>query len=268
MVATTDGRGTTTKRFYLNRIKRIAPIYWIFTLAAIATIGWSGWHSIASMLFLPALHPERGIFYPVIIPGWTLNYEMFFYLIFGAALMLKQHIRTWVTAGCLVALVSVGWLLDADGIAGFYTRPIILEFAFGMAIARMRWSAPIFALPLGFALIPILHFVTDIRIIAFGLPAVLIVSSAIGLERRMPQWQLPKFIGDGSYSIYLLHVTILGIVAPFVHWSGLGWQLYMVFAFLCSIAAGLAAYWFIERPIAHYLSGKSVSEKPSLRLAS
>jgi len=265
MVATTDGRDMPPAKFYLNRIKRIAPIYWVLTLVAIASVGWSGWHSIASLLFLPALHPEREVFFPVIIPGWTLNYEMFFYLIFGATLALRKTIRILLTGGILATLVLVGWVFEAEGVGGFYTRPIILEFAFGMLIARLRWTAPAIALPIGFTLIPLLDSLTDIRIIAFGLPAFLIVSSVIGLEKRMPHWWLPKFIGDGSYSIYLLHVTILGLVAPFVHMMGLGWQLYMVVAFICAIAAGLALFWFVERPIARILSRKSLGQGNQLQ---
>ena len=257
MVATTDGRGTSTGRFYWNRIKRIVPIYWILTAVAILMIGWSGWHSIASFLFIPEMHPDRDKFYPVIIPGWTLNYEMFFYLIFGAALCLRHQIRIWTVTGILLFLVVTGWLFQADGIAGFYTRPIILEFAFGMLLARMQWKVPGWILPIGFILIPVLYSVTDIRLIAFGLPAALIVSSALSLEKRMPNWELPKLIGDGSYSIYLLHVTILGLVAPFVYQIGLGWQFYMALAFVCSVVAGLALYWWIEKPIGMMLAGKS-----------
>ena len=82
-------------RFMLRRIGRIAPFYWVVTLGYAAKLAVDGAPpSVAdvarSLLFIP--YGEAGDLYgrPVLGQGWTLDFEMIFYLVFAAALSWRR----------------------------------------------------------------------------------------------------------------------------------------------------------------------------------
>src|SRR5579863_980395 len=78
--------------FWRRRIIRIVPLYWIFlTVLLIAasllpsvlyTTVINPESTIKSFLFVPYYHESQKIIAPILIPGWSLNYEMFFYFLF------------------------------------------------------------------------------------------------------------------------------------------------------------------------------------------
>ena len=135
--------------FMRKRVIRVVPLYWVLTLllAAVAVVKpdvlttsvFETRHFVASMLFIPWQHPQIDALLPLLIPGWTLNYEMAFYAMFAASLFLPKPIRLWALLALLAGLAISGAIVPLDGIAGFYTDPIILEFAAGLLIAR-AWT--------------------------------------------------------------------------------------------------------------------------------
>jgi exopolysaccharide production protein ExoZ len=89
------------KRFFLRRLVRVVPTYWLLTTLTVVglvllpglfnsrTTDW-GWIT-ASYLFVPWQSPAGDISPPV-GPGWTLNYEMYFYVIFGSLLLMPRRV--------------------------------------------------------------------------------------------------------------------------------------------------------------------------------
>ncbi len=90
-------RTMTAAEFMRARLIRIVPLYWLVSAFVLATcliapqllhttvLEWK--HALASFLFLPARHPVMTQeFWPLLIPGWTLNYEMLFYVLFAVAI--------------------------------------------------------------------------------------------------------------------------------------------------------------------------------------
>src|SRR5689334_16532037 len=84
--------------FLRRRIIRVVPLYWMITLsyAALAVMAPTLFrsaspdflHTLGSLAFVPQFHPLfPSAIWPVVIPGWSLNYEMFFYGIFALALL-------------------------------------------------------------------------------------------------------------------------------------------------------------------------------------
>ena len=84
--------------FVKRRIVRIVPLYWVATLALVAaavcapqlfaTTVVTPQNVGQSLLFIPsysAAFPDQ--IWPVLVPGWSLNYEMFFYGLFALGLM-------------------------------------------------------------------------------------------------------------------------------------------------------------------------------------
>ena len=87
--------------FARRRIRRIVPLYWLATLfsATVALVAPSLLkstvfdlpHLAASLLFMPWSNPaDPSTITPVVVPGWTLNYEMFFYFVFALLLPLSR----------------------------------------------------------------------------------------------------------------------------------------------------------------------------------
>jgi exopolysaccharide production protein ExoZ len=105
----------------------------------------------------------------------------------------------------------------------FLGNPLMLEFLFGVAIAHApKWRQAIWGIPLGAAAIVgagfagvapnsgTLEFLTGEealqQVFVYGLPAALIVYGTIQIETKESVW---TYLGDGSYSLYLIHTLLL-----------------------------------------------------------
>jgi peptidoglycan/LPS O-acetylase OafA/YrhL len=210
-------------RFLLNRIIRIVPAYWFYTaimglLLVIAApllphqvISWQTF--VLSLLFIPAENPGGYGLYPTLNVGWTLNYEMFFYLLFSTVFLVKQRHRPLIVAAGLFAVSEV--LARSGLISRFYGNDIIYEFLLGIGIGiiyRRGWIKEGIWLPLlGIAtgLTVIYHLTSEDRFLNWGLPSALIVMSCVAMEPVFRGNRLLKVLGDCSYSVYLLHVLVL-----------------------------------------------------------
>src|SRR5215475_10218712 len=108
----------SSKRFLLRRIIRIAPLYWIATLVVfgLALSRPQILHNtradyrqlLCSLLFIPYDTPQAGTL-PTLILGWSLNYEMYFYLVFAIALAAVPRRASLV---CSLVIVAVAALIS------------------------------------------------------------------------------------------------------------------------------------------------------------
>jgi exopolysaccharide production protein ExoZ len=277
MVYTTRGRAITPAAFIVNRITRIAPIYWLITLAVylVALLAPSllqatssdGAELAKSLLFIP-FRKANGLVQPVLFVGWTLNYELFFYALFAIGLGLSvRTLGLWLVTGLLGTLVLLGLLIRPEGVLGsFYTRPIVLEFAFGMGLAALgtRWHCQtpggrrcwltLAGLGLlGVALIPLV--LPDVsRVLTQGLPAVAVTAAAVILHQSgvsvSRRWLV--VLGDASYSIYLTHPFVTQAAQKAGKWLGLNRPLacaliLLTLALVCVV--GVLTHYLVERPL-------------------
>jgi len=222
-----------------------------------------GWgHLALSLAFIPHLDP-RGLPFPTLPPGWTLNYEAIFYLVFAAALLVPKDRRARVVAGALLAIVAAGFLLD-NPIYILGANPLLLEFAAGVALARLAeiralpgrsWGLALIAAGLAaFAIPAMLGVWSEVwRPLIWGLPAAVLVGGALSVESAggLPRWRPLERLGDASYSLYLVHLPVTAVVA---HTMGTDrpW-LFIPTALAVSIAAGFACRTFLETPLLHWL---------------
>ncbi|MFJ4110296.1 acyltransferase family protein [Pseudomonas sp. NPDC089758] len=242
------------RQFLLNRALRIVPAYWFYTLLmALVLLAFSQWmphqaftwhHLLLSLLFIPAENPGGYGLYPTLNVGWTLNFEMFFYLLFGLAFLVrKRHQLLLVTA----ALLLVSEVLGRVGVLSrFYNNGIIYEFLFGIGIGvlyRRGLVREALWLPLallGVAVYAIYHLDASLRLLHWGLPSALIVLAFVALEPYFQGNRVLKALGDCSYSVYLIHVLVL--YAGWFASQRLHLNPYLVFA-LCVPSIGLMS-WF------------------------
>ncbi len=276
------GRANGPRLFWLRRLIRIAPLYWAVTslylvltllLPDMATSRYSPGLIAASYLFFP-FPREDGTMQPVVGLGWTLNYEMFFYLVFGGSLVFRRTAAIAGVAGLLILAVALGWIAGPlPDALGFWTDPIILEFVFGMLLAvaarsglRLRPATAVFLMGAGlFALalaLPMRMVMGLPRGLAWGLPVALFVAGAVLGDFRRSQGALARAlgaIGDASYSLYLLHPFVIRFFREF--WSrGLidaaAWPwAYAALVVAAAIAAALVTYRLFERPVTQALQG-------------
>jgi peptidoglycan/LPS O-acetylase OafA/YrhL len=230
-------------------------------------------HILKSYLFVPAMHPNLALIAPVYTLGWTLNYEMFFYLLFGFCLFVPSpRLRFALLAAAFLLLVAGGLLIQPQGaIARTYTDPIMLEFLAGVMLAilsplLMRGGALLGLLLLATAIawVAVVYgygFVPE-RIVSHGIPAVTAVAGAVMLEanaRRRPN-RLWLMLGDASYSIYLAHpfaqrLLLIGVNRT-VGLAFVSPTLYVLSAFVIGIAGGVICHFLLERPL--LVAGRSL----------
>jgi exopolysaccharide production protein ExoZ len=265
-----SGPETRPLAFLADRVRRIVPVYWIATSVMLAAalagafpkVRLEADHVLASYLFLPWISPSNGHVWPLLVPGWTLNFEMAFYLLFAALLPLGRQVRQVAALTLLFAgLVTLRPLLDpASALATFYTDPILLEFAGGCWLGILwkrpgdwpRWlgwgSALVALAAVGWVAF---HAPQLPRAIGFGIPAALLLASILALERRaaIGEWRLPLLLGDASYSIYIWHTLAISVTVRLAGRLGLSQMPTIALGIVGGIAAGLIGYLLIERPI-------------------
>jgi len=263
-----ERRPVSPGRFLLDRIRRIVPVYWLATGVMVAgalaglfpNLVLTAGHVAASLAFVPARSPSSGEIWPVLVQGWTLNYEMFFYLVFAACLALPRRLRLPGMAGLFGMLVALGLLVESDApLFLVYTRPIILEFVAGMLIARLWLDKRVPSRPLAFALVGLgLAGFAAIGVLRLpfdegtcGPLACALVYGTVALEkhRGIPRLALPVVLGDASYSVYLWHTFAISVTAKAGTLLGMPPALIFILSICAGLALGLVAYRLIERPL-------------------
>ncbi len=278
MVLVSAGRfqqSGTFWQFLYRRAIRIYPIYWFFSAVVLGIYllrpTWVNSSQegavdfLASFLLLPQeIHPLLG-------QGWTLEHEVYFYLVFAFALLLPER---WLPRFLLgwALVVAVGWNLVPLGFrildnnwALHIANPLTMEFILGALAAcfplRVGREGGKICVLAGLLLllggIATINYSSEpgLRLITRGLPVALIVWGAVAWERagnfRVPGWLLA--VGDASYSIYLCHMLVLSAVARL--WSpirqvGLWDNALAVFLMaVLSLALGFASYHWVELPL-------------------
>lgn len=283
--------------FLKRRLARVAPFYWAITTLVVVlllvapglfqTLRLVPAHVLASYLFIPMENPAPGVgIRPLVIPGWTLNVEMLFYLLFALALALPRRGRGLILSAMILSFAAAGLFLpkDAPVVARFYTSHLMVEMAAGvlLALAVERFGDPrpgLAALMLGLGAV-LFVFGGSVwsgegptRLILLGLPAAMVLIGAVALDRagRMPCWTLPKALGDASYALYMIHPLMLSAMIQLWRRTGAGvlpgW-LFVVLALAATGAAGILVHAFVERPLTAWLQYrlKLTKARPSLAL--
>lgn len=266
------GEPGTPGAFLTKRLIRIMPIYWLLSAFALALA-----------LFLPQLFDSARsieldalignfLFIPwpdsagevnrLLVVGWTLDYEMYFYLLFAVAMMFRNG--ALVLFPFLIWSVIAGRLFHPDHPwLQLVTSPLLLEFTAGMAIALiakaavprfLAWSFMVAALAwLALATYQPL----PMRILNWGVPAVMIVLACVWLrfECQSLIGRALVVAGDASYSIYLVQVFALpaAVIAIRLVADPLPVVAKIILAWGCACLSGVCVWRLVERPITRAL---------------
>ncbi len=277
--------------FLWRRMIRIVPLYWLLTVVRYVaawvrpTLSVHGRPALRELVGSLAFVPYRGLdgqVHPLLPVGWTLSFEMMFYLLFAAALAVRGGYAT-VLAPTIFLLAAANVLREPSWpVWTALVNPIVLEFLAGVGVGVLvlrerlprRWTGVAMAVAglvvLGF-MIPSPPAIS--RPLVWGTGATALVLGMVVLEPvvgpRLPGWLLA--LGDASYSIYLMQSFVfppldglLARVAPkMVHqrpeMAGL---LVIVSGVACSAGAGWLVYRSVEQPLGRLLRGRAGVERP------
>ncbi len=273
----TGGRQSTPRAFLWRRITRVAPFYWLVTLVVAAAVWFRPQflpnvsprldHLLLSLAFIPHLGPF-GLPFPLLPPGWTLDYEALFYLVFAAALFAPRRRQAAIVCGALLAIIAAGVILP-DPVYILIANPLLAEFAVGIGIALLAehraLPGPIGGLALltvGVLLLGVpaaLGLFSELgRPFIWGPPGAFIVAGALALEQSgaMPRWPALARLGDASYALYLVHVPVVAIVAAVAaKLQLLHVGVFAALAVVASVVVALAAHGLVEGPLINLCRG-------------
>jgi exopolysaccharide production protein ExoZ len=298
MAVSTIGREHKThpaRSFLERRLIRLVPLYWIVTFIVFFKLevlhrfpGYANGprlveaplgYILSSLFFIPYRNSLDTIA-PLVVPGWTLSFEMFFYLLFAGALALRIGVARALTP-VMITLAVVGlFYKESWPTITVLASPLLLEFLAGSLLGQAMIKGIRFnkigLLIVGILAVPVLLFapttgVTGTRILEWGLPAYLVVQGAVVVEDRFggiwPRWIL--LIGDASYSLYLSHLLVIGFLVKIFARSHI-WTVGVVrrqdeivtaLVFLIvSVLVAIPLYRFIEKPITNMLRRRFLGE--------
>jgi exopolysaccharide production protein ExoZ len=268
--------------FLARRIARIVPLYWVMTSAMLAYVAVRGFgpsdaspmQALASYFFIPYWRPS-GVIDPLYGIGWTLNYEMFFYVVFAAVLWARREVAV---AGIAVAFAAFVLLVaNTDYFPRqvvYLADPLILEFVFGMGIAivyraGVKLSPAASMVLIAAAIAEVAWPLFDLpRWIGWGVPAAQIVAAVVLSGRSFPLPFAFEALGDVSYALYLIHPALISVArifsskgyvtpaaAPWLHLAG-----YLV---IC-VCASLMVHRLLEKPMTRALRRALSIQAPRL----
>lgn len=248
--------------FIKNRVERIVPVYWLLTLAyltlvfiipsAFNSINISSSKIIYSFLFIEDWMSKE---MPLLYVGWTLEYEMLFYIIFSLSLFIKNKIFSYLTMGIALILLPLFTSLDL----------IILEFSFGMLCAfvflRLKPKNGLLIAGFGFLLLcSSIFFDYEIhRSVKWGIPAFFIVLGLLWMGQTKNK--LAIYLGNASYSIYLIQVfTIpLSYKISSKYLTFLDGHIIVLLALIFSAVVGCLFYQIVEVRVTNFIKSRKTN---------
>ena len=265
-------RGPRFLTFMLRRVQRIYPAFLVvFALMLALTVAvpipdklppglpGAALHVLGNLLLLPGLFPLT----PIVTVAWSLSYEMFFYLATAAAVLgLGMHRmaaprRRAILAG-VVALFLAGMALDLPGypvrFAPFFAGMLLVE---GAGRIVPDWLA-LAAAPFGFAM-------TLLGLLPPG-PEELVQAACFfalcapcfretGLVSRLMTWTPLRWLGNMSYSYYLVHGIVVRIACVLLArvlpagMTGASFWLLGLALYGATLLAGAVLFILVEKPL-------------------
>ena len=267
------GHPQRLRHYAMRRLVRIYPTYWVVLLLV-----------VGGLFALPSLGPDfdrrprvilqSALLIPFTRPGeftivgvaWTLSHELLFYALFGIAI-LSGRVGAKIFAIWLLCLVVARLLPELPPPFNFFLHVKNLEFFIGMAIARLLLAGRMRA-DLGVLLAGAVGFVAVAAIerrgfdfqeaaptLLYGIAAGVMILSLGALENQRRLSVVPRplvLLGAASYSIYLIHFTVVVGLVKAAHAAGVtgraGIFLVPVITALATVA-GLALHRSVERPV-------------------
>ena len=279
------------KIFLIKRLIRIVPLYLFMTTIYILVSGNGHFYFIehprlllSTLFFFPTYANHIGPSYgmPALAVGWSLNYEVYFYVLIGLSMLFgKQRwivLTGWLLASTLLLpLITNGFVMmnlsEWYGYGASYlslmTNPVLLFFLTGIGISfiynstieppSLFWANAHVGLAV---LVFVLSYFQVIQLLPGWYNHILICGLLLFslLQRnKIKPFTVPRFlmyIGNSSFSLYLVHPIILNVFPKILLASGLGIAFKGWIVFVLVFLAILFLAGVCQRYIEKWLSSK------------
>jgi exopolysaccharide production protein ExoZ len=219
-------------------------------------------------------------FRPLLIVGWTLSFEWLFYIIFFILIASNLKQKTFGLSIIFLILVCTGLLIKPDDLRlQFITNPILLEFLLGVIIAQLytkgtkvpTWIATTcliiglssYILMIRFGYGNVWYYLDTLngkaslnKFLIWGLPSACICFGCVFLETNGPTMRIfnnkiSLLLGDASYSIYLIHYTVLSGIYLLIRKTSIlvPADLMVWLQVLLGVGVALLFYKWVEKPL-------------------
>ncbi len=279
----------STEHFFRKRLIRILPLYYLMTVltfllllvfpAMFEQTKADPVYLVKSLLFIP-FDIGGGILQPLMRIGWTVNCEIFFYLLFFIAFHISHKWRAAIASGMIVLLVAVAALMQGIWAPlSFYGAPVMLDFILGMAgfyAARRIYEyyenrphpylLSYLSLIAGLVIFGVLAYTKQtVNVLGFyrpllwGVPALIILLCFFvgGLSLRSPAAIVKA--GNISFSLYLLHYyPVMFLDRRIFDFSVLNARSLIgtVIAYAVCLFVAYVSYLLIEQRLGNFLKNK------------
>lgn len=219
MAVSLSQNSQSSTQFFLKRFIRIYPLYFsltiLFCLISIISPKLFSTFSLESDWLIASLTMTSGLLgfgEPILGQGWTLEFEALFYILIAVVIFLRQSKRLEL----LISLLLLGLCL-------FGVNTIILEFSFGMLVAKFkrevqklrRYRLLVIWLGISMLLMQISYEIETLpRFASFGIPCLMVFIGFILIAPTKNRALL--YIGEISYSIYLIQFFIIPACFKFI----------------------------------------------------
>lgn len=295
MLAAGAGR-FSAGQFIARRIWRVVPLYWMTTFlvaamalaspATFATTVFDLGYLIKSLAFIPMPLPGTLDWRPLFKLGWTLNYEIFFYLLMAMTFWAKSaRLRgALVITALLACFVASFFVAPSRSVLAYYANLSVLPFAIGVmmatlggqrlaqlpGVAKAALAVLAFGLTLLFYQTPYDQTKVLSGHLVMAAAAGTVVAAFLALEGRGRRSFL-KWCGDISYSLYLTHMFVVGAgwvlinrLYPDAGYLGLTVMIAGIIG--ASLVVAHLSYRILEKPLLG-LFPKQRNREPSLKYA-
>jgi peptidoglycan/LPS O-acetylase OafA/YrhL len=283
----------STEHFLSRRLIRILPLYYLMTIftfclllifpGSFSTTRADLGYLAKSLLFIP-FDIGDGAIQPLMRIGWTVNCELFFYLLMYLSLRLSHRFRGLICSVLIAVIVLAAFLFGSHSvILSFYGAPVMLEFIFGIVCYYAAWGSyrlyqagklpstcPYAALPLTIGIFlyylitkPTANTLGFRRPLIWGLPAAVLVLSFVVSELTLTLPGVLVRLGDISFSLYLLHYYPVMFLDRSVFDFGSFTPLSLAgvaVALMVSVSFSLVSHELIEKQLSRLLRRKLLKE--------
>lgn len=278
----------STKGFMKKRIARVVPLYALATLLTtfIAFIKPQWFKNVIinteaifkSLFYIPYRIESSG---PILSLGWTLNNEMFFYIVMSICILFIKN-KKYLAQACgllvLIIFIILNLLKTDSYILNFYASGLLPEFVMGILVyyswiyLKERDNKSIKNILIILAIVSFIFMIyvditSEFKIISRniwrGIPSFFVVLGSLMLEKYInSESKLTKFfveMGDASYVMYLFHPYVIfgleRVVYPKVFGTNESLIIeivkFLIMVILLFIVS-LYLYRFLDKPLAKY----------------
>jgi exopolysaccharide production protein ExoZ len=251
IVRSLDFNKDSAYHFFLKRFCKIVPVYVFlslvfFTVSKIEAFGVNSNFAfidlVYSVLFLSQILSDN---LPVLYVGWSLEYEVLFYISIYILLLSDVHnIRRQI-----LNLLSLVFFAAFDSSYAYFIIGLLL-YKLQVMLAEFR-SCNKFEFYVAIVILLVsLILMRDFYILSFiFLTSLVQIRTNIGLNPKMHR--LMSILARSTYSIYLLQVFRIPVVLRASVFAGfeLSFYLILIITIILNSLAGVLCFMFVEKPL-------------------